>query len=117
MLVGLTATEALGLWQRVTLAQVRQDGPDLSLRQLAILLQVYLVAPPHTVRGLATTLDVTRPVISRALDTMSKMGLLERVRDTRDRRDIMVKRTVLGALYLEEMADLIRKEGRPPSEK
>jgi len=116
MPVELTATEALGLWQRVTLEQVRRAGPDLSLRQMAILLQVYLVPPPHTVRGLAATLGVTKPVITRALDTMGEMGLLDRVRDEKDRRDVVVRRTVAGSIYLEQMADLIRREGRAPAE-
>ena len=115
MPVELTATEALGLWQRVTLEQVRGEGPDLSLRQLAILLQVYLVPPPHTVRGLAATLGVTKPVITRALDTMGEMGLVDRVRDEKDRRNVVVRRTVAGAGYLEQLADLIRREGRLPA--
>ena len=116
MPVELTATEALGLWQRVALEQVRRAGPDLSLRQVAILLQVYLVPPPHTVRGLAATLGVTKPVITRALDTMGEMGLLDRVRDEADRRNVVVRRTVAGSIYLEQMADLIRREGRTPAE-
>ncbi|MCB5201611.1 MarR family winged helix-turn-helix transcriptional regulator [Neorhizobium sp. T786] len=112
MPVELTSTEALGLWQRVTLEQVRREGPDLSLRQMAILLHIYLVPPPHTVRGLAAALNVTKPVVTRALDTMGDMGLVDRVRDEADRRNVVVKRTVAGALYLEQLADLIRKEGR-----
>ena len=108
----LTATEALTLWHRVTLEQVRREGPDLSLRQLSILLQVYLVPPPHTVRGLAAELRVTKPVITRALDTMGELGLVERVRDEQDRRNVVVKRTVAGSLYLEQLADMIRTEGR-----
>lgn len=112
MPVELTATDALGLWRRVTLEQVRREGPDLSLRQLAILLQVYLLPPPHTVRGLAASLDVTKPVVTRALDTMGELGLLERMRDEKDRRNVVVKRTVAGSLYLEKLADLIRTEGR-----
>jgi DNA-binding MarR family transcriptional regulator len=112
MSVELTATDALGLWHRVTLEQVRGEGADLSLRQLAILLQVYLLPPPHTVRGLAATLEVTKPVVTRALDTMGQLGLVERVRDEKDRRSVVVKRTVTGSLYLERLADLIRMEGR-----
>ncbi|HEX2147020.1 MAG TPA: MarR family winged helix-turn-helix transcriptional regulator [Pseudorhizobium sp.] len=112
MPVELTATEALSLWQRVTLEQVRREGPDLSLRQQAILLQVYLVPPPHTVRGLAAVLGVSKPVITRALDTMGELSLVDRVRDEKDRRNVVVKRTVAGALYLEQLADLIRMEGR-----
>ena len=32
-------------------------------RQLALLLTVYLTPPPHTVRGLAETLNVAKPVV------------------------------------------------------
>ncbi|RYC09778.1 MarR family transcriptional regulator [Ciceribacter ferrooxidans] len=112
MSVELTATEALCLWHRVTVQQVLQDNRDLTLRQMAILLQIYLVPPPHTVRGLAATLGVTKPVITRALDTMGEMGLVERVRDDRDRRNVIIKRTVGGALYLERFGDLVIEKGR-----
>ncbi len=112
MSVELTASEALGLWHKVTLRQGQEDKRDLSLRQMAILLQIYLVPPPHTVRGLAATLGVTKPVITRALDTMGEMGLVDRVRDERDRRSVIVKRTVGGALFLEKFGDLIIDQGR-----
>lgn len=108
----LSASQALGLWHGVTLAQVRRDDHDLTLRQTAILLQIYLVPPPHTVRGLAATLGVTKPVITRALDTMGEMGLVDRVRDDRDRRNVIIKRTVTGALYLEKLGDLVIEQGR-----
>jgi len=108
----LSATEALGLFHRVTLAQVREEGHDLSLRQLAILLHIYLVPPPHTVRGLAAALGVTKPVITRALDTMGALQLVDRARDERDRRNVIIKRTVTGALYLERLGDLVRNEAR-----
>ncbi|MGF0537699.1 MarR family transcriptional regulator [Agrobacterium sp. ES01] len=112
MSVDLTASEALGLWHHVSLRQVQGDKRDLTLRQMAILLQIYLVPPPHTVRGLAATLGVTKPVITRALDTMGAMGLVDRVRDDIDRRNVVIKRTVAGALYLEKLGDLIRQQGR-----
>ncbi|WP_454853340.1 MarR family transcriptional regulator [Rhizobium binxianense] len=112
MPIELTASQALGLWHGVALDQVREDDRDLTLRQMAILLHIYLVPPPHTVRGLAATLDVTKPVITRALDTMGEMGLVDRVRDERDRRNVIIKRTVAGALYLEKLGDLIRNQGR-----
>jgi len=112
MALELTASQALGLWHGVTLDQVRLDNRDLTLRQMAILLHIYLVPPPHTVRGLAATLNVTKPVITRALDTMGEMGLVDRVRDERDRRNVVIKRTVGGALYLEKLGDLVRDKGR-----
>jgi DNA-binding MarR family transcriptional regulator len=107
MAVELTATQALNLWHDVALEQVRRDGPDLTLRQMAILLHIYLVPPPHSVRGLAATLGVTKPVITRALDTMGALGLVDRQRDDRDRRNVVIKRTVAGALFLEKLGDVI----------
>lgn len=79
---------------------------------MAILLQIYLVPPPHTVRGLAATLNVTKPVITRALDTMGAMGLVDRVRDEKDRRNVIIKRTVAGALCLEKLGDVVIAEAR-----
>ncbi|TCV61762.1 MarR family protein [Neorhizobium sp. R1-B] len=114
MTLELTATQALGLWHRVSLEQVRHDGRDLTLRQISILLHIYLVPPPHTVRGLAATLGVSKPVITRALDSMGGMGLVDRERDERDRRNVIIKRTVAGALFLEKMGDLIIQEARRP---
>ncbi|MBB4349007.1 MULTISPECIES: MarR family transcriptional regulator [Rhizobiaceae] len=115
MPIELTATEALGLWHRVSLEEVRGEAADLTLRQIAILLQIYLIPPPHTVRGLAETLGVTKPVITRALDRMGELGLVDRVRDDRDRRNVVIKRTIGGALYLEKLGDLIIREARRPA--
>jgi DNA-binding MarR family transcriptional regulator len=72
-----------------------------------VLLTVYLEPPPHTVRGLAAKLGVTKPVITRALDTMGRLGLVSRRRDEADRRNVVVQRTVKGALYLERLGDLV----------
>nr|WP_302795607.1 MarR family transcriptional regulator [Shinella daejeonensis] len=108
----MTPSQALGLWHAVMLETVRQDRRDLTMRQFAILMEIYLVPPPHTVRGLAATLGVTKPVITRALDTMGEMGLVTRVRDERDRRNVVIRRTVDGALYLERLGDLVIASGR-----
>jgi DNA-binding MarR family transcriptional regulator len=86
---------------------VRDAEADLSLRQMSILLTIYLEAPPHTVRELARKLGVSKPVITRALDTMGKLELLSRRRDNNDRRNVLIQRTVKGALYLERFADTI----------
>lgn len=103
----LRPSQALQLWHQVTLAEVRGPGSDLTLRQAAILLTVYLEQPPHTVRGLAAKLGVTKPVISRALDTMGVMKLVSRQRDPSDRRNVLVRRTLEGALYVERLGDVI----------
>lgn len=102
--------QALKLWHQVGVALVQDGEKDLTQRQMAILLIVYLETPPHTVRGLASHLGVTKPVITRALDTMGKMGLVTRRRDDRDKRNVIISRTVEGALYLEKLADLIAEK-------
>lgn len=107
MSVALTTAQSLSLWHNVALALVRDDEPDLSVRQICILLTIYLEAPPHTVRDLARKLGVTKPVVTRALDTMGKLDLVSRRRDEKDRRNVLIQRTVKGALYLERLADTI----------
>ncbi len=109
MAMHLTEEKALRLWRDVSLAMVRDDDPDLSARQMAILLSVYLDPPPHTVRGLAARLGVTKPVITRALNAMGRHKLLTRRRDPDDRRNVLIQRTVEGALYLGRLATMIRQ--------
>ena len=109
MSVALTTAQSLTLWHDVALALVKDDEPDLSVRQMCVLLTIYLEAPPHTVRDLARKLGVSKPVITRALDTMGKLDLVSRRRDEKDRRNVLIQRTVKGALYLERLADTIGK--------
>ncbi|GEO15921.1 MarR family winged helix-turn-helix transcriptional regulator [Microvirga aerophila] len=106
MSVELRAFQSLKLWHDVHLDLVHHGG-DLSSRQIAILLTIYLEPPPHTVRGLARKLRVTKPVITRALDTMGKLDLVARRRDEADRRNVVIQRTVAGALAVERLGDVI----------
>lgn len=112
MAVDLRPGLGLRLWQQVNLDLVLEGDIDLSFRQISILLTIYLEPPPHTVRGLARRLGVTKPVITRALDTMGKHDLVTRERDERDRRNVVIQRTVKGALYVEKLGDVIREKGR-----
>lgn len=108
----LKPVEALKLWHDVVTDTVRADGPDLSARQMAILLTVYLSPPPHTVRGLAEKLGVSKPAITRALDAMGRLDLVKRKRDETDRRNVLIQRTVKGSVYLSEFAELIVASAR-----
>ena len=112
MSLQLTTAQALRLWHAVNLHLVRDDEPDLSARQLTILLTIYLEAPPHTVRGLAERLKVTKPVITRALDTMGKLELVARRRDEADRRNVVIQRTAKGALAVERLGDVLIAKAR-----
>jgi DNA-binding MarR family transcriptional regulator len=107
MSIALRHLQALTLWRNVNLGLVCDSEADLSSRQIALLLTVYLDMPPHTVRGLAHRLSVSKPVITRALDTLGKLELVARRQDERDRRSIIVQRTVKGAIAVERLADRI----------
>ncbi|WP_184055254.1 MarR family transcriptional regulator [Sphingomonas aerophila] len=90
---------------------VRSGEPDLTNRQMALLLVVYLSPGPHTVRGLARALNVSKPVVTRALNRLGALGYLRRQRDDADKRNIFVARTPEGADFLEEFGHFIDDAG------
>lgn len=108
--IEMRPAQALRLLHGNALRQTKDDGPDLTLRQTAILLTVYLEPPPHTVRGLASRLAVAKPVVTRALDTMGRLELLERRRDPADLRNVLVRRTVKGSQFVSDMAERLVDE-------
>jgi DNA-binding MarR family transcriptional regulator len=88
-------------WMQTLIGYVRSGQPDLTNRQMALLMIVYMTPGPHTVRGLAHTLGVSKPVITRALNTLGTLGYLRRVRDEADRRNVFVAKTSIGQEFLE----------------
>lgn len=95
------------MWRKALVESVRRDSPDLTARQNALLLTVYLTQPPHTVRGLADTLNVSKPAITRALDKLGELGFVRRKQDEEDRRSVLVQRTVKGSVFLSDFAELV----------
>ncbi len=89
-------------WLDGLTAIVRSDLPDMTNRQMAILLTVAMTAEPHTVRGLAARLDVSKPVVTRALNKLAALGYLLRKRDRNDGRNIFVEMTKAGTEFLEQ---------------
>ncbi len=104
---GLTELQALDVWRLTMVNSVRLDAPDLSARQMALLLSVYLSKPPHTVRGLAKLIDVSKTAITRAVNRLSELGLVRRQTDEADRRSVLIQRTVKGSIFLREFGELI----------
>jgi DNA-binding MarR family transcriptional regulator len=112
MAIDLRPAQALDLWRQVLVETVRDAAPDLSARQLAIVLTVYMTPPPHTVRGLASLLRISKPAVTRALDRLGMLGLARRKRDDDDRRNVLVQRTVKGSVYLRDFAEAVAAAGR-----
>ncbi len=102
--------DSLWFWHRVTLASVRSDTADLSARQLAMLMTIYLEDGLHTVRSLAKHLGITKAAISRATDSLCKLGYIERKPDHRDKRSVILVRTSAGIHFLSQFADIIQAE-------
>lgn len=98
---------ALSFWHGVTATALKQMPIDLSARQTAVLLNVYLMPPPHSIKSLADDLMISKPAVCRAVDALEKSKLVKRVRDKQDRRNVLIQRTVKGSVYLSEFADII----------
>ena len=105
--IDLNELQALNIWRRAIVASVRADAPDLSARQMTLLLTVYLTPRPHTVRGLATLMNVSKPAITRAVNRLVELQLVRRNTDENDRRSVLIQRTVSGSVFLREFGELI----------
>jgi DNA-binding MarR family transcriptional regulator len=98
---------ALSLWHGVTSAALQKMPVDLSARQTAVLLQTYLLPPPHSIKGLADELMISKPAICRAIDVLEAARLVRRVGDKQDGRNVLLARTAKGSAYLSEFAGII----------
>ncbi len=116
MSIELKELQALELWRRTVVASIHRAAPDFSQRQMAVLLSVYLTPPPHTVRGLARNLYISKPAVTRALDRLADAGFLRRKIDEDDRRSVLIQRTVRGSVFLRDFAELIVEAGRDAGE-
>lgn len=80
---------------------VKDDGtPDLSLRQLAVLL--FLRDEPKancTIRGMADHLCVPKPAVTRAATRLQDLNFVMRQVDMADRRSVFVRLTVRGRAF------------------
>ena len=98
--------------RQTIIALVRRDGPDLSARQLGVLLTSYLEDEAQTVRGLAAKLNVSKPAITRALDRLSEFDLVRRKTDPLDRRSVLVQRTASGTTFLRDLKKILADAGK-----
>lgn len=107
--------QALSLWHSITVRALHDLPYDLSSRQAGILLTVYMTPPPHTVKNLSEKLGISKPSVCRAIDTLSKTGLVKRRKDEDDRRNVLIQRTMKGSVYLSEFGDIIAQSLEGPA--
>lgn len=101
------ALRALSFWHGVTANALKQMPVDLSSRQTAVLLGIYLMPAPHSIKSIADELMISKPAVCRAVDTLEKAKLVKRLRDRSDKRNVLLQRTAKGSTYLSEFADII----------
>ena len=94
----------LDIWAQVMIGSVRDAGPDLSARQLALMLLVARRAGPHTVKSLSIDLNISKPAITRALHSLGQLGYVQRQHPAHDRRHVHVSLTPAGQAVLAQMA-------------
>jgi DNA-binding MarR family transcriptional regulator len=102
------ANPLLHILKDTLIASVASNGPDFSARQLSVFLKVYLEpGTEHTVRGLAATLNVAKPAITRALDRLEEYEFAKREKDLKDRRSVNVRRTPKGSAHLSTLSSYL----------
>lgn len=109
----LSTLKALHLWHDVMVRAMKEMEFDLSARQAAIMMRVYLQEGPHTVRSLAEGLDISKAAICRAIDMLSIAKLVKRKKDEKDRRNVFIQRTIQGSVFLSDFADIIMQIAEP----
>ena len=101
------ALRALSFWHGVTNGALQKMSVDLSARQTAVLLNIYLMPTPHSIKSIADALVISKPAVCRAVDALEKAKLVKRLRDRGDKRNVLIQRTSKGSIYLSEFADII----------
>jgi len=109
----LTTDARIVVLQGTLLALVRRDGRDLTARQLTAFLSVYMDEQTHTVSTLAELLHISRPGVTRIMDRLVQFDLVAREEDREDRRRVLVRRTVRGAVFFRELVAISRQVAEP----
>ena len=89
---------------------VRRRGESLTSHQLGVFLTCYLDDADHTVRGLAERLNVSKSVITRALDRLGELRLAARKPDPNDARSIFVARTPEGLAMIDDLRQIAGRQ-------
>jgi len=76
--------------------------PELTTRQMALMIMIHKTNGPHRVRHMAQKLGVRKPVITRAINSLEGLGFVRRMADTEDKRDCYILPTVKGNEFLDK---------------
>ena len=74
------AMTSLEMLHRVSSEGVRAGDVDLSSRQFAVLLSIFMRPGPDSIREVSARLDLPKPAVTRALDVLERNGFIRRKR-------------------------------------
>jgi DNA-binding MarR family transcriptional regulator len=97
---------AVDVLREVVVTLIRRERPVLSAHQFGVFLTCYMNDNDHTVRGLASDLNVSKSVITRALDKLTDLGLAVRRPDPNDGRSLLVDRTTAGHAMMQDLFNI-----------
>ena len=109
-----TPDEFVSLLHETIVALVHRDGPDLTARQLAVFLRIYVYAEPPTGRDLALALNIHKSAISRVLDRLIEADLVCRKPNPQDHRSVLVGRTARGSALIREIRTILQEARTVP---
>ena len=93
----------------MVLRMVRDEAPDLTMRQMAVML-ICACETDHKkryIKTLALELKVCRPAITRVADALLKHGYAVRRRDEADTRNVFLQLTEAGNLYVKKLGGML----------
>ena len=101
------ARQALAFWQGVNVHALQFMPVDLSARQSAVLLHVYLNDEQYGIKDIAYALQISKPAVCRAVDALEDLRLVKRKPDPTDGRHVLITPTAKGSNYLGKFARII----------
>ena len=93
------------------LTMVTEKGlDDLTLRQFAVLMELLTAEEAATVRGIAGSLKLPRPAITRAMDRLEAFSLARRRPDPSDKRSVLLEITRRGIRLADQMTQAMGRQ-------
>ncbi len=80
-----------------------RNATNFEGRTRGIFLIRYLQSDSHTVRNLASDLNLSNPAVSRALNRLGELDLARRKIDPADRSRVVVQSTLKGTAFLRDL--------------
>jgi DNA-binding MarR family transcriptional regulator len=94
-------------WYQTLGALIAKMPHELTMRQCLILLHIYLLEGEHNVKSLSYTFDLPKASVSRALSALVLLGLLKKRNNPKDKRNIIVHKTMKGIAFLNQFNDIV----------